>query len=57
MFAEGLNMRQYDDIRHYQSTRVNLTDWLLRCIKDIWGLAEESEIEDVSLKYTTFDRV
>jgi hypothetical protein len=58
MFAECLNMRQYDERRHYQSARVSLTKWLLRRIIDKWGLAKETEIEEYApLKYTTFDRV
>jgi hypothetical protein len=58
MFAEGLNMRQYDERRHYQSVRVSLTKWLLGRIRDKEGLVKETEIEeDAPLKYTKFDRV
>jgi hypothetical protein len=58
IFAEGLNMRKYDERRHYQSVRVSLTKWLLRRIRDKGGLFKETEIEeDAPLKYTKFDRV
>jgi hypothetical protein len=58
MFAEGLNIRQYDEIIHYQSVRVSLTKWRLGFIRDKGGLAKEIEIEeDAPLKYTKFDRV
>jgi hypothetical protein len=56
MFAEVLNMRQYDERRHYQSVRVSLTKWFLRCIRDKEGLLKETE-EDAPLKYAKFDRV
>jgi hypothetical protein len=46
MFAEGLNMRQYDERRHYQIVRVNLTKWLLRRIRYKGGIAKETEIEE-----------
>jgi hypothetical protein len=45
IFAEGLNMRQCDEIRRYQSARLNLTKWLLVRISDKGGLAKETEIE------------
>jgi hypothetical protein len=58
MFSEGLNMRQYDERRHYQSVRVNLTTRLLRRIIDKGGFDKETEIEeDAPFKYTKFDRV
>jgi hypothetical protein len=57
MFAEGLNMRQYDERRHHQSARVKLTNWLLRCIRDKGGIDKETEIEEALLKYTNCDRV
>jgi hypothetical protein len=57
MFAGGLNMRQYDERRHYHRARVNLTKWLLRRIRNKGGLAKETEIEEAPLKYTKFDRV
>jgi hypothetical protein len=44
MFAEGLNTRQYDERRHYQSARVNLIKWPLVRIRDNGGLAKEAEI-------------
>jgi hypothetical protein len=51
MFAEGLNMRQYyDEIRHYQSTIVNRTKWLLMRIIYKGGHAKETEIEESPLK-------
>jgi hypothetical protein len=58
MFDEGLNMIQYDERRHYQSVRVSLAKWLLRCIRDKGGIAKETETEeDAPFKYTKFDRV
>jgi hypothetical protein len=41
MFAEGLSMIQSDEIRHYHSAIVNLTEWLLGRTRDKWGLAKE----------------
>jgi hypothetical protein len=58
MFSEDLNMRQYDERRHYQSARVSLTNWLLGRIRDKGVLAKETEIKkDAPLKYTKLDRV
>jgi hypothetical protein len=56
MFAEGLNIRQYYERRHYQSARVSLTKWLLGRIRDEEGLVKEIE-EDAPLKCTKFDSV
>jgi hypothetical protein len=44
MFAEGLNMRQYDERKYYQSFIVSLTKWLLRRIRDKNVLVKETEI-------------
>jgi hypothetical protein len=46
MFSEGLNTRQYNERRHYQSVRVSLTKWLLGRIRDKEGLVKETEIEE-----------
>jgi hypothetical protein len=57
IFSEGLNMRQYDERRHYEIARVNLTKWFLRRIRDKGGIAKETEIEeDAPSMFTKFDR-